>query len=115
MTAQRLIIRLFALPVPFTVEAVPAPIVFPIEEITEAGLPPIEVDVSVTRSGQTKRHEDWCAELLKTGMRSKNNQRLLFTRIDLLSGTRYLHATGQIDEDECRRVAIAFGPEHAPS
>ena len=105
---------------PFTVEAVPSPIVFPIEKITEAGLPPIELarppsaGVSVTRSGQTQRHEDWCSELFHTGIRSKNDQRLMFARIDFLSGTRYLHATGQIDEDECRRVAIAFGPEHAP-
>ena len=111
---------------PFTVEAVPAPAVKPIDDMEEpADLP---ADNSVARSGETVRQQDWRDELLKTGIRGKAGQHLSFSRLEPLSGTRWLHAEGETrarDEegaDDIRGTAaeapvpfvVSFGPDHAP-
>jgi hypothetical protein len=66
------------------------------------------------------------AELLKTGIRGKNNQMILFSRVEPLAGTRWLHADAEslpndrgsdrVSEPRpsAERVVISFGPEHAP-
>lgn len=96
---------------PFTVEAVPAPVVKSLEDIEhEAGI----VDASISRSGETLRQAEWRAELLKTGIRGKGGQYIEFTRIEPLPGTRWLHADGETREDEPKRVVVSFGPEYAP-
>jgi len=94
---------------PFTVEAVPSPVVKPIDDID---VEPI-ADASVVRSGETARQYDWQEELLKTGIRGKNGQSIEFSRVETLPGCYYLHADGETKEDQ-QRVAIAFGPDHAP-
>lgn len=109
---------------PFTVEAVPAPVVKPLDEI-EA---PVS-DASVARSGETLRHAEWRDELLRCGVRGKNNQYILFSRVEPLPATRWLHAEAEtkpnargadkVSEEkdlygEPQRVVISFGPEHAP-
>ena len=48
---------------PFTMEAVPAPVVKPLDEIEEPEVQP--ADLSVTRTGQTLRQADWRDELFK--------------------------------------------------
>jgi adenine-specific DNA-methyltransferase len=107
---------------PFTVEAVPAPTVRP---LTGAGEPQ-PADVSVARSGETLRQAEWRVELLKTGIRGKNNQMILFSRVEPLAGTRWLHADAEslpntrgadrVSERKpgAERVVVSFGPEHAP-
>ncbi|GAF26363.1 type III R-M system Adenine specific DNA methylase [Moorella thermoacetica Y72] len=96
---------------PFTVEAVPAPVVKSLEDIErEAGI----ADASIARSGETLRQAEWRAELLKTGIRGKGGQYIEFTRIEPLPGTRWLHADGETKEDEPKRVVVSFGPEYAP-
>jgi len=108
---------------PFTVEAVPAPTVQP---ISDAGVAPLAADASVARSGETLRQAEWRAELLKTGIRGKNNQMLTFSRVEPLPATRWLHADGELRpndfgadhvrevSDSSKRVVVSFGPEHAP-
>lgn len=96
---------------PFTVEAVPAPVVKSIEEI-ENETP--AADTSVARSGETLRQTEWRDELFKSGIRAKGGRKIEFTRIEPLSGTRYLQAEGETREDDPKRVFISFGPEHAP-
>ncbi|HSW70001.1 MAG TPA: site-specific DNA-methyltransferase [Gammaproteobacteria bacterium] len=95
---------------PFTVEAVPAPVVMSLDCNVEA---PAN-DASVSRSGETLRQAEWEDELFKTGIRGKGGQRILFSRVESLSGTRYLHADAETKEDEPQRVVISFGPEHTP-
>ena len=110
---------------PFTVEAVPAPAVKPLTEI-EQELP---ADESITRSGETSRQAEWRDELLRTGIRGKRGQYILFSRVEPLPGTRWLHAEAEtkpndrgadsVREDQAifgqpQRVVISFGPEHAP-
>lgn len=97
---------------PFTVEAVPAPVVKPLAEI-EA--PKGEADESIARSGETLRQSEWREELLKTGIRGKGGQRFHFSRVEPLLGARWLHADAETKNgDGPQRAAISFGPEHAP-
>ncbi len=95
---------------PFTVEAVPAPVVKP---LTELEMEPA-ADDSLARSGETLRQAQWRDELLRTGIRTKGGRRLEFSRLEALPGTRYLQADGETKEEQPQRVVVSFGPEHAP-
>jgi len=113
---------------PFTVEAVPAPVVKPLDAGDAATTPPHEADASAARSGETLRHAEWREELLKTGIRGKSGQRILFSRVEPLAGTRWLHAEAETRPNQAgadrvaepgaarvaHRVVLSFGPEHAP-
>jgi adenine-specific DNA-methyltransferase len=110
---------------PFTVEAVPAPVVKPLFEIKAQQTP----DESIARSGETLRQAEWRDELLRTGIRGKRGQYILFSRVEPLPGTRWLHADAETKPNDNgadrvkdpegiygkpQRVVISFGPEHAP-
>ena len=110
---------------PFSVEAVPAPVVKPIDDVDAAE--PLPADDTVARSGETLRQADWRDELLKTGIRGKAGQFIRFARLEPLPGYHYLHADGEslpnnagaasIREGPAQasqRVVVSFGPDHAP-
>jgi adenine-specific DNA-methyltransferase len=97
---------------PFTLEAVPAPMVISIDDIETDNSTP--ADGSVARSGETLRQAEWRDELMKTGIRGKGGQKIEFGRVEPFPGTRWLHAIGETKESAPQRVAIVFGPEHAP-
>jgi adenine-specific DNA-methyltransferase len=97
---------------PFTVEAVPAPVVKSFDEVESVS--PIEADRSISRSGETIRQNEWRNELLRTGVRAKGGKKIEFTRVEPLSGTRFLQAEAETKEDNPKRVVVCFGPEHAP-
>ena len=118
---------------PFTVEAVPAPLVRSFDEVDldqegkESTEPP-SADRSVARSGETLRQADWRDDLLKAGIRGKGGQHIHFGSIEPLAGTRHLHAEAVTRPDgadadgvrepsiahQSQRAVIVFGPEHAP-
>jgi adenine-specific DNA-methyltransferase len=75
---------------PFTVEAVPALAVKALDDIGTADTLP--ADETIARTGQTARQNDWRDELLNTGIRAKGGQRIEFSRVEPLAGTRWLHA-----------------------
>jgi adenine-specific DNA-methyltransferase len=103
---------------PFTVEAVPSPVVRPLSQIEDTAV----TDESVVRSGETFRQQQWRDEILKTGIRGKGGQYIRFSRVEALPATRWLHAEAETepnnetneDKLEPQRVVISFGPEHAP-
>ena len=108
---------------PFTVEAVPAPSVRPLDEIYEGGGFP--ADASVARTGPTIRQGDWRDELLRTGIRGKADQRVSFVRLEPLPGPKWLHAEGEtrpykvpgqasLTTARGSQVVVSFGPDHAP-
>ena len=101
---------------PFTVEAVPAPAVKPLDDIQD--VLPSPADDSVARSGETLRQSDWRDELYKTGIRGKAGQRISFVRLEPLPGFHWLHADGETRSDDTEtdseRIVISFGPDHAP-
>ena len=118
---------------PFTVEAVPAPMVKPIDDVEDevAGVHPNEAppaDQSIARSGETLRQDDWRSELLKAGIRGKAGQRIAFARLEPLPAARWLHAEGETRPDgsgamqvrdegtafNAERIVVSFGPDHSP-
>lgn len=112
---------------PFTVEAVPAPMVRLPEELSGERTDSYPADGSVVRSGATARHAEWRSEILRTGIRGKGGQVIQFSRVEPLAGTRWLHADAETKAptvgsekartllgQERQRVVISFGPEHAP-
>ena len=120
---------------PFTVEAVPAPVVRSLSDVSEVGdsdssaTPRINgIDMATARSGETLRQSDWRDELLETGIRGRAGQRIAFGRLEPQAGTRWLHAVGETqgnsrDTDGTDKtsavvtpqsVAVSFGPDHAP-
>jgi len=98
---------------PFTVEAVPAPAVKALDEVKDAP-GDYEADVAISRAGETRRQGDWRDELLRTGIRGKGGQRIEFSRVEAMAGTRWLHADAETKEDKAQRVVASFGPDHAP-
>ena len=109
---------------PFTIEAVPAPMAKSIDEIGEGEKPLERADESIARSGETLRQSEWRDELMRAGIRGKNGQMILFSRVEPFPGTRWLHADAEtkpndrggsnVNEMPAQRVAISFGPEYAP-
>lgn len=113
---------------PFTMEAVPAPIAKSFEDL-EAGTN-LEADISVSRSGETLRQDEWRNELLRAGVRAKGGKLIEFTRVEPLNGTRFLQAEAETKVEtgnknlfdknqptllqQPQRVVVCFGPEHAP-
>ncbi len=95
---------------PFTIEAVPAPVVKPLTE-DEADH---AADASLARSGETLRQREWRDELLNTGIRGQKGQHIFLSRVEPLAGTKWLHADAETKEDGPRRAAISFGSEYAP-
>ena len=96
---------------PFTVEAVPAPVVKMMEEIESDTS---EADSSISRSGETLRQSEWKDELYRSGVRAKGGKLIEFTRVETLSGTHYLQAEAETKEASPKKVVVCFGPEHAP-
>ena len=85
---------------PFTVEALPAPVVKPLDEADD-----LYNDLSA-------KHSDWRDELLATGILGKNGAKIEFTRVEPLSGTQYLQADAETTDG--KRAVICFAGETRP-
>lgn len=99
---------------PFTVESIPAPIVRDLNGTNSE----LEVaDTSISRQGETLRQDQWRDELLRTGVRAKGGSTIEFSRLETLSGTKYIQVEGETkaeDDNPPQNVLVVFGPEHAP-
>ncbi len=112
---------------PFTIEAVPAPVVKSVDDLLGQSVQ-VPADASIARSGETLRQSEWRDELLRTGIRGKNGQYLRFARLEPLAGCRYLHADGELRPNDegadsvkeaaphyhPQRIVVSFGPPYAP-
>lgn len=96
---------------PFTVEAVPSLHARSLEEMEKENQGTGE---SVARSGETLRQAQWRDELLKAGVRARGGEKLEFTRVEPMSGTRWIQCEAETREDSPQKVLVVFGPEHAP-
>jgi adenine-specific DNA-methyltransferase len=96
---------------PFTMEAVPAPTVLSLGQSTDNE--DIQADSSISRTGGTRRQDDWRSELLRTGVRGKGGAKIEFSRVEPIQGTTYLQAEAEV-KDSGKKVLVCFGPEHAP-
>lgn len=96
---------------PFTVEAVPAPYAKSFDDLEQDDS---GSDTSIARTGETLRQSEWRDELLRAGVRAKGGNIIQFTRVETLSGTKYIQAEAETKEDIPKKVLVVFGPEHAP-
>ncbi|MDD3995355.1 MAG: site-specific DNA-methyltransferase [Bacilli bacterium] len=87
---------------PFTVEALPAPVVKPLDETYE--MP----------EDYTAKQTDWWDEMLATGILGRGGAKIEFSRVEPLSGTIYLQAEAETKEDTPRRAVICFADETKP-
>lgn len=87
---------------PFTVEALPAPVVKPLD------------DVSDWDEDSTAKQTSWRDQLLATGIMGRGGSRLAFSRVEPLSGTKFLQAEAETKEDVPRRAVICFAGETKP-
>lgn len=96
---------------PFTVEAVPAPYAKSFDDMENDDT---ASDTSIARTGETLRQSEWRDELLKSGVRAKGGNIIQFSRVEPLSGTKFIQAEAETKEDTPKKVLVVFGPEHAP-
>ena len=96
---------------PFTVEAVPAPYAKSFDELEQEDC---GSDTSIARTGETHRQSEWRDELMRTGVRAKAGKIIEFSRVEPLSGTKFIQAEAETKEDIPKKVLVVFGPEHAP-
>lgn len=87
---------------PFTVEALPAPVVRPLDELDT-------VDENLG-----KKQDDWRAQLKATGIMGRGGDRLGFSRVEPLTGTKFLQAEAETKEDKPRRAVVCFAGETKP-
>ena len=87
---------------PFTVEALPAPTVMPLD------------DTIIPDEDLTAKENNWCEQLRATGIMGRGGARLSFSRVEMLSGTKYLQAEAETIEDTPRRAVICFAGETKP-
>ena len=87
---------------PFTVEALPAPVVKPLD------------DVSDWDEDSTAKQTSWRDQLLATGIMGRGGSRLEFSRVEPLAGTKFLQAEAETREDVPRRAGICFAGETKP-
>ncbi|RJE48923.1 DNA methylase [Dehalobacter sp. MCB1] len=88
---------------PFTVEALPAPVVKPLDNVGD-------LDNIDTGTKQT----DWRDELLVAGILGRNGAKIEFFRVEPLAGTKFLQAEAETKEDKPRRAVICFAGETKP-
>lgn len=87
---------------PFTVEALPAPVVKPLDDVSDWG------------EDSTAKQTSWRDQLLATGIMGRGGSRLEFSRVEPLSGTKFLQAEAETKEDVPRRAVICFAGETKP-
>jgi len=109
---------------PFTMEAVPAPVVRSFDEVENPPVSPFskggaegagfDAGAEVARSGETLRQSEWRDELLRSGVRAKGGKTIEFSRVEAARGLRYVQAEAETKEAKSQKVYVVFGPEHAP-
>ena len=103
---------------PFTVEAVPSPVVKNPDDVVGEKLsgqsesPPGSDE---SRQGETHRQALWRAQFEKMGVRLEGGRRLEVENVRLFSsGAADLHATFTTREEKPRNGFVSFAPEYSP-
>jgi len=97
---------------PFTAEAVPSLRTKPFDNTKSQS---ILLGNMFARTGATVQYIEWMDELKTTGIRTTGNRIISFSRVEPMSGTKYLHAEGEIlTEKTVQKAVISFGPDFGP-
>ncbi len=98
---------------PFTVEAVPSLRVKPFDgrELKIDG-----TGRELAQTGETGNEALYRDELKTSGIRTTGGKKIIFSWVEPMLATRFLHAEGEILEDNGRnkRAYISFGPDYGP-
>jgi adenine-specific DNA-methyltransferase len=98
---------------PFTVEALPAPVVKPLDSEDEGPAP-------FFHENAAKKQSDWMEELRATGILGRGGEKIQFSRVEALEGTKFLHGSAETKEEtpdgrpNPRHAAICFAGETLP-
>lgn len=71
-------------------------------------------DIGDTDEDATAKQTDWREQLRATGILGRSGGKLEFSRVEPLSGTKFLQAEAETKEDTPRRAVICFGGETKP-
>jgi len=117
---------------PFTVEALPAPVGLPTvkpPDSCELRVASDETNNSQLTTNYSNKLSDWMEELRASGVRGKGGAKIEFSRVELLEGGTFLHATAEtmpqsivkgdlIDDPstlkQTQRAVICFAGENYP-
>jgi len=97
---------------PFTVEALPAPTVKPLEDK--------ESPAPFFHENEATKQFNWMQELKASGILGRQGEKIKFTRIEALEVTKFLHADAETDELSSpngtarKRAVICFAGETRP-
>ena len=91
---------------PFTVEALPAPTVKPLEDD--------DSPAPFFYENEATKQYNWMQELKATGILGRQGEKIKFVRIEPLIETKFLHANAETDEKERKRAVICFAGETRP-
>ena len=101
---------------PFTVEAVPAPVVAVVSVPTTGNQH--TANNSVANTNPTQNINRWIAELLASGVRGTGGQTMTFASLEPVTASLFIHATGELKPsnagDPAERIVVVFGPDHSP-
>ena len=73
--------------------------------------------VIVDLDHESNQQESWREQLLNSGIRGRDGQRINFNRLETMKGTKWIHATGESQREQdgnTSNVAVSFGPDFAP-
>ena len=104
---------------PFTVEAVPSPVVKSPDDFSDESFSQEEISKSPpgseeSRRGGTARHDEWCRELRASGLQGKGGRVMEIEDIGPYSAdTLFLHARFMV-RGTGETGFVSFGEEHSP-
>jgi len=90
----------------FTVEALPAPTVKPLDDDTRPA--------PFFYENAAKKQSDWMQELKATGIFGRQGEKIQFSRVEPLEGTKFLHAEAETKETDRKKAVICFASETRP-
>ena len=88
---------------PFTVEALPAPVVKPLDNA-----------LNELSDETMAKQSDWRDELLATGILGRHGERIEFSRVEQLEGTQFLQASAETKGDDPQHAVVCFASETQP-
>jgi adenine-specific DNA-methyltransferase len=91
---------------PFTVEALPAPVVKPLYDEDDPA--------PFFSENAAKKQFDWMQELQATGISGRQGEKMQFSRIEALEGTQFLQAEAETKEPDGKKAVICFAGETRP-
>ncbi|MBQ7215336.1 MAG: site-specific DNA-methyltransferase [Synergistaceae bacterium] len=86
---------------PFNIEALPAPVV----------LSPDEAANYKDETNESAKQSDWREQLLASGIIGRHGEKIMFSSVEMKTGSRYLNAEACTNEETPRKALVCFANE----